>query len=365
MPDSLDAFRYMSYVRLRWRLVAASCATAVVLAGAVSLLLPREYTATARIVIEPPAGSDPRSAMAVSPIYLESLRTYEQFAASDSLFQKAAERFQLRMLMGARPIEVLKRSALKVGVVRNTRILEIAATLPDPAKAQALAQFVAEQTVSLNQSLIARGGNDLMEAAQQQQREAQAQLDRTEKEWSQALAAEPVDDLQNAIFQASQLRAGLEERIANQKLDLADAATSTREQNNARTRLQELQRQLEILNRDTSDKEKMLARRLAHKEQLEAERKANLTALEAVEKRVRETRDDLGYRGERLSIIDPGVVPERPSSPNISLNLSIALLLGLVLPLVYLALELSYQQQRAGARRDVLQALTRAQAHND
>jgi succinoglycan biosynthesis transport protein ExoP len=174
-----------------------------------------------------------------------------------------------------------------------------------------------------------------------------------------------VDDLQNAIFQASQLRAGLEERIANQKLDLADAATSTREQNNARTRLQELQRQLEILNRDTSDKEKMLARRLAHKEQLEAERKANLTALEAVEKRVRETRDDLGYRGERLSIIDPGVVPERPSSPNISLNLSIALLLGLVLPLVYLALELSYQQQRAGARRDVLQALTRAQAHND
>ena len=355
----------MSYVRLRWRLVAASCATAVALAGAVSLLLPREYTATARIVIEPPAGSDPRSAMAVSPIYLESLRTYEQFAASDSLFQKAAERFQLRTLMGARPIEVLKRSALKVGVVRNTRILEIAATLPDAAKAQALAQFLAEQTVSLNQSLIARGGNDLMEAVQQQQREAQAQLDCTEKEWSQALAAEPVDDLQNAIFQASQLRAGLEERVANQKLDLADAANSTQEQNNARTRLQELQRQLEILNRDTADKEKMLARRLAHKEQLEAERKANLTALESVEKRVRETRDDLGYRGERLSIIDPGVVPERPSSPNIPLNLSIALLLGLVLPFLYLALELSYQQQRAGARRDVLQALTRAQAHDD
>jgi capsular polysaccharide biosynthesis protein len=357
MPDSLDAFRYMSYVRLRWRLAALSCLTALVLAGAVSLLLPREYTATARIVIETPAGADPRSAMAVSPIYLESLKTYEQFAASDSLFQKAAERFQLRALMGNRPFEGLKRSVLKVGVVRNTRILEISATLPDAAKAQALAQFLAEQTVALNQSLITRGGNDLVDAVEQQRREAQAQLDRTEKEWSAALASEPVDDLQNAIFQASQLRASLEERIANQRLDLTAAANASQEQNSARTRLEELRRQLETLNRETAEKEKVLAGRLARKERLEAERKANLTALEAIEKRVRETRDDLGYRGERLTVIDPGVVPERPSSPNIPLNLSVALLLGLLLPLVYLALELSYQQQRAGSRRGVLQAL--------
>lgn len=367
MPDSLDAFRYMGYVRLRWRLVAACCLTAVALAGAVSLLLPREYTATARIVIEAPAGADPRSAMAVSPIYLESLRTYEEFASSDSLFQKAAERFQLRALMGARPIESLKKTVLKVGLVRNTRILEIEATLPDPAKAQALTQFLAEQTVALNQSLITRGGNDLVDAVVAQQREAQAQLDRTEKEWSQLLATQPVDDLQNAVFQASQMRAALEERIANQKLDLADSADNAQEKSAARVRLDELQRQLDALNRDTAEKEKLLAGRQARKEQLDAERKADLTALAALETRVRETRNDLGYRGERLSIIDPGVIPERPSFPNIPLNLSVALLLGLVLPLVYLALELSYQQQRAGSRRGVLQALaeTRAPSHDD
>ena len=367
MPDSLDAFRYMSYVRLRWRLIAGSCLIALALAAAVSLLLPHEYTATARIVIETPAGADPRSAMAVSPIYLESLKTYEEFAAGDSLFQKATDRFQLRALMGARPIESLKKSVLKVGLVRNTRILEIAATLPVAAKAQALAQFLAEQTVSLNQSLITRGGNDLLAAVEQQQREAQAQLDRTGKEWSQSLAKEPVDDLQNTIFQAGQLRADLEQRIASQRLDLADEAGATQGPSNARARLQELQRQLDALNRDTAEKEKVLAGRLARKEQLDAQRKADLTALAAIETRVRETRNDLGYRGERLSIIDPGVVPERPSSPNIPLNLSIAVLLGLLLPLAYLALELSYQQQRAGSRRGVLEALaeTRAQTHND
>ena len=81
--QSPDAFRYFGYLRLRWRFVAASCLTAIVVATAVSLLLPREYTATARILIESPAGADPRSAVAVSPIYLESLKTYEHFAGSD------------------------------------------------------------------------------------------------------------------------------------------------------------------------------------------------------------------------------------------------------------------------------------------
>src|SRR5215470_7114619 len=102
MMQSPEAFRYVGYVQSRWRFVVASALTAVVLAAAVSWLLPRQYTATARILIEPPAGADPRAALAVSPIYLESLKTYEQFASSDSLFQKAVARFQLQTLLGLR-----------------------------------------------------------------------------------------------------------------------------------------------------------------------------------------------------------------------------------------------------------------------
>jgi uncharacterized protein involved in exopolysaccharide biosynthesis len=61
-----------------------------------------------------------------------------------------------------------------------------------------------------------------------------------------------------------------------------------------------------------------------------------------VENRLREARGDAGYRGERLKIIDPGIVPERPSSPNLPLNLAAALLLGLVLPIVYFTLEMNF-----------------------
>ncbi len=118
MSESFDAYRYISYLRSRWRWIAGSAALAVGLAAAVSLLMTPQYTATARIVIDPPAGADLRSAMAVSPIYLESLKTYEHFAESDSLFQKAVQKFGLH----GGSIESLKRRVLQVQLVRNTRI---------------------------------------------------------------------------------------------------------------------------------------------------------------------------------------------------------------------------------------------------
>src|SRR2546426_4620774 len=83
MAQPFDAYEYLDFLLSRWRFVAAACAAAVVLTLAVSLSLPKKYTAISRIVIEPPAGSDPRATIAVSPIYLESLRTYEMFASSD------------------------------------------------------------------------------------------------------------------------------------------------------------------------------------------------------------------------------------------------------------------------------------------
>jgi capsular polysaccharide biosynthesis protein len=371
MADPVDGLVYLNYVRARWRVVALSCLLAIVLAAAVSLLVTRQYTATARIVIEPPAGADPRSAMAVSPIYLESLKTYEQFASSDSLFQKSSGRFQLQTLMGPRPIESLKKSVLKVGIVRNTRILEIAAKLPDARKAQALAQYVAEQTVAQNRSLLAQSGEDLVAGVEKQAAEARARLERAEEQWSRLLINGPVDSLQSAVEEAGALRGKLADQIASARLEIADAGERERqsspseadllrkEQSNARARLDELQREVESLDRQIAGQEKLLAQRLARREQLEAERKSDQTAVTAVETRLRDTRNDLSYRGERLTIIDTGVVPERPSSPNVPLNVAMAAVLGLLFPLVYLALALNFeQQQRSG--RDVVEALARA-----
>lgn len=364
MLESPEAFRYISYLRLRWRFVAVGFLSAVVLAAGISFLLPAKYTATARVVIEP-AAIDPRSSMAVSPIYLESLKTYEHFAASDSLFQKAVVRFGLRDLVGSRPVESLKKSILKVGTVRSTRILEISATLPDARRAQALAQFIAEQAVAMNHSLIMTSGDELIRSVERQEEEARAQLREVDASWAHLLSAEPIQDLQAQVEREGELRVTLERQLAAANIDLAESTsnpdgsgqsskgTLQPDAENARARVAELRRQLESLDRQNAEREKLLATRLADRERLAAQRTSAQTALTSLETRLRDTRTEQDYRGERLSIIDPGVVPEKPSSPNIPLNLAAAVFLGILLPSVYLAFEMSFREQ------SVLHALVR------
>jgi len=371
MTESFDAFRYMSYMRLRWRWIAGSCATAVTIALAVSLALPREYTSVARIVIEPPGGMDPRSAMAVSPIYLESLKTYEHFAANDSIFRKAVGQFGVRASTGGAPIEALKKRVLKVGVVRNTRILEIAATLPDPGKAQAVARFVAEATVDLNQSMEADRDRDLLDGIEQQAREMRTRAEGAEAAWAKLASEEPVDGLQAAVESASELRSDIQRQTQSAELEIADAAQREkqaqpselpeirRESSEAQARLEEMRKQVLALDRENAGHERLLAARQAHLKKLDAEREGARAALADAEKRLSAARSDSGYRGERLRIIDPGTLPERPSSPNLPLNVVAALLLGLVLPVLYLTLAMNFQEHRATGRRNVFHAVGR------
>ena len=354
MSEPFDAFRYVRYMRSRALWIGGSCGIAVVLALGISLVLPREYTAVARLVIDPPAGTDLRNAMAVSPIYLESLKTYEQFAAGDSLFQKSVERFGLQR-DGGRSIESLKKHILKVEIIRNTRIMEVSATLPDARKAQALAQFLAEATTELNRSLIAQSNQELQQSIERQAAEIRAHLDQLDAAWAHLLTAEPVQELASAQENAAMLRSDLEEQIVNADLQAAEAAVST-----PHSRAAELRRQVEILDRQTAQTEKLLAERTAHRDKLDVDRKAAETALTAIEGRLREARSDAEYRGERIKIVDPGIVPERPSSPNIPLNLVAALLLGTVLPILYFTLEMAWQEQRGSSRRTVFHAMAKA-----
>jgi uncharacterized protein involved in exopolysaccharide biosynthesis len=133
--------------------------------------------------------------------------------------------------------------------------------------------------------------------------------------------------------------------------DLGDAADRRTQESSARARLAELRKQIHDLDRQGVEREKLLATRQAHRDQLDAERKAGQAALAAVEARLRDARGETGFRGERLKIIDPGIVPERPSSPNLPLNVAAALLAGLVLPILFLTLEMGFQERRVAVAR--------------
>jgi uncharacterized protein involved in exopolysaccharide biosynthesis len=254
-----------------------------------------------------------------------------------------------------------------VQLVRNTRLLEISATLPDPAKAHALAVFLAEATVEINRASVSESDQELLRGIEQQARDLRAHLQETDASWAKAVAAEPTLGLESAMEQAADLRAKVEEQVRSVELEVADlaeraksapdAADLHKQESNERARLTEMRKQLAEIDRQAAERERLLATRQAHRDQLDAERKAGQTALAGMEARLRDARGETGFRGERLKIIDPGIVPERPSSPNVPLNIAAALLVGLLLPVLFFTLEMNFQGRRAAFVRTGFRAV--------
>ena len=212
-----------------------------------TLLLPKKYTAIARILIEPPAGNDPRSSTAVSPIYLESLHSYELFASSDSLFLQAVQKFGLRQ--GSEPIDTLKKSALKTEMPRNMKILEVQATLADPKTAHALALYIAEETVKLNRAVSREADQELIGEAEKQSAQVRTRLQSVEQTWARSLGEVSVEQLKAELTADEELRATLQRELAESEV-MAD-----------RDRVDGYRKQLDSLRANIASKRKLLADR--------------------------------------------------------------------------------------------------------
>ena len=370
MPESFDAYQYLNHLRSRWRFIAAACATAVALSLVVSLMMPKRYTATVRILIEPPRSADPRTATAISANYLASLKTYVHFASSDSRFKEAAEKWKVRGPDDSRALSSLKKSILEVKIPRDTKVMEVSATLRDPEKAQGMALYIAQQTVELSQT--ANVTSDQEQTAQIESllaaaRKRAAEADRRSMELARSSPAgglpselEGLVEARSNILQdvlLTEVQAG-ELTAQEQRLQSAASDDSPREleavqldRQDAEARLKLLRRQLTDLDRQIASKRLTLATRSARHSALQSEQTAAWAAVEAAQARLAQARATVAARGERLQVIDPGIVPERPSSPNTPLNLVAALLLGLVLSVLFLTLEFSYGQRKAESMR--------------
>lgn len=356
MPDPFDAYLYLKYLRARWRLPATVIVAAVVTSLAFSLVLPKKYTARTSVVIEPPAGSDPRASTAISPIYLESLKTYERFAASDHLFAQAVDRFQLR---DGRPLERLKRGILEVEIPSSTKVLEIAVTLRDPSKAHAVALYLAEETIKLNRKTNRAGDEELILEARQAVEEAARRLAGAESARARFRRRSPTQEALKA--ELDELRS-VREEVGRLLLttDLSAAGQQSREESaSAVNRGERLRREASQLDRRIAARQQMLADRTVDSDRLDSAYEAAWTAHDQLEKRLRELQATAGYRGERLNLLDPGVPPERPSSPNLPLNLVVAAALGLIASLFYLTVEFSVASHESEMLRQTLRVASK------
>ena len=348
-PQTLGAQDLSHYLFTRWRFLAIACGTALVLSIAVSLLMTRQYTATVSIVIDPPAGSDPRAATAISPIYLESLRTYEYYAEGDSLFSEAVERFHLRA-KGTESVEGLKQKILRVAKVKDSKILQIRATLHDPQKAVEVAQFIAGEVVKMSHRAGAGIDQGMREGADRQLSEWRGRRQRALDAYAQFQARTPVEAMQSEVDSLQEVLAKVRTDSLSADADAEDY--TAREKSQARdgeqlkalheetaaavARAAVLRRQVSETQNSLAAKKGELARRMAQRKQLEAEIEAATAGVEAEERHTRDLKDLAGGRGEVLTIIDPGILPQRPSSPNLVLNVIAAVFSAAVLSLFYL-----------------------------
>jgi len=341
MHDSFDVLEYIDFLRTQWKFVGLACAFAIVAGFAAGFMLPKRYTATATILIDPPGGGDARVATAVSNVYLESLKTYELVASNDELFGRAARQFHLDD-PNQWPIESLKHRVLKVDKLRDTRALQISVTLPDPRTAQEVAQYISEGAVELSRSGPKQAEASLLEIAAKTAEAADARLTDAAARWQQAAGVHSAEALRSEVSDDSFLKARVEEQLLDDQADLAGATSpAQRDIGASRARVELLQRRIVELTRVIDAKSAQLAQQSAREQNLEAALSAARTASEAATQRIADLRMSLASRTEWLRLVDPSIIPQRPSSPNVPLIVMGAASLALFGSLLYLTLSFS------------------------
>ena len=372
MNHPYDPLDLIEYARARWRTAAAIVGGALAAALALSLLLPNQYTATASIVIEPPGGSDPRISTAVSPVYLESLKTYEQFASSDSLFAEACARFGLLNGAGAPALETLKRRVLEVRKPKETKLLKIAVTLRDPKAAHLLAEYLARRTVDLSNRVAGEGEATSLDKARARLETVRSEVARIEQELTDSASAGRQTSLDAELVALSQLQGELASDIVGTGARIAELSAqdgvgpqgeyARNELKGQRARLASLEASRANLARDIAAKGAALSAIQARHDRLQDGLRAAQSDVEMASKQLSEVESTAGMRAEQLRIIDPGIVPQRPSSPDLPLNCASALALGTVAAAVYLAMQFGLERQRARLARTSIKVAQRDSA---
>ncbi len=350
-----------AYIVSRWRFVVAAVAAAALLTFTVSEFLPRKYTATATVIIDPPGSNDPRAALVVNPTYLDSLRTFERYFTSDTLFQQAAQRFHLDG--GKAGISALRNSVLKVSVEHETRVLEVSATLSNPRDALALVQYITQESIHASRDEAQAGDRDTVANVTEEYESARVRFEKARAEWELAAQQGTPESLQGEVSAAiglhsevSRLRVQAEAEAAEWRLrardgDAQDRQSSTVLANASSARASEYAKRENELADEISTKRKQLADLSERHAVASGEFDSARKAYEAALSRMRDFSALNGLRSEHMRVIDPGVEPRQPSSPKVLLNTIAASLLAACFAVAWLNFVAGIPRQRPAVVR--------------
>ena len=351
MKEPLSATEFLRLLAARWKLLLSATLSAAVLAFLLAQLIPKSYTSEALLLIETPGGSDARSSLIISPTYLDSLRTYAMLASSDELFEKAVTSLGLRQTNDSGAITELKESALDVEIPRNSRILSIRATHPQPEKARALATFLAEAAVQRNRDIQEAGDGLRTSLTETARRSAEERMDRIDQQLQDLAANNPVAGLEAEIEALVWIREVARDELKFLQRRDSEPSSSGSEPTAGsslpRPHIAELRGRIERLDAEIRGKKSILARAEAKQDALLTRRSAARKALEQADSLLLHEQSLEAARGERLQIIQPGALPRKPSHPRIALYVLTAAAIAFVLAVFAVTLQIHFSRDGA------------------
>lgn len=152
MPES--EITLQSVIRVlthRWHYVAGFAAMVFVLTFLFALLfMENQYEASVKLLV-----SKSKAGEKIQPVdfTMFDLDTYAHLIGSRDVLAEALEKFELNQPPFSYRIKELE-TMVRVEPVRNTAILQIRITMPDPGKARDLANFLAERVIENNFELL-------------------------------------------------------------------------------------------------------------------------------------------------------------------------------------------------------------------
>jgi uncharacterized protein involved in exopolysaccharide biosynthesis len=336
--ETLEVRSYLRHLGSRWKTLLAVPAVAVVVALLVSLALPRKYDATVTLLVQPGA-SDARFPPAMNQIYLEYLRSYEQVVQGSDLLSKVIREFHLDLT-----VDSFRNQVLDVHMPRFSKMLTVRVRWSDPQKAHDIALFLAKEAVT---TIDALRDADAERTARQSQQEVQRAQARFEEASAQLLAFKlktREEELSRSVQVEMDTKSEYEKQLANSQIQLSVletrfpseqakevAASLTAE----RARQTALRKGLAGLEAQLSRHQAELLKARAGTASLERAYQSAEETLNQATTRANDTRAATVSRSEQLQIADPGVVPQRPSSPHYLFNALLALARGLFAAVIY------------------------------
>ncbi len=225
----------------------------------------------------------------------------------------------------------------------------------DPTLAQKVAEYLANQTVALSRGESLDADREFTEEAEKQAAAVRQRLKQAEQAWTNLSVQKPVDALQGEMDSNVELEGKLRQQIVDAETSIAEYQQEKSESQFGREQLQAagarkalLEKRLQEMQRSIRELAVTMAARSAQRDASKNELKMAQAASEAAEKHLSELRAAAGSRGERLRVMDPGIVPQRPSSPNVPLNVAAALFLALAASIVYLSIAFAVRRRAIG-----------------